>query len=155
MSRKTFSDPLDLAMRSVESLQHVARTLQKHAAGLGQPDLASAPVDQHDAEIAFELRDLPAERGLRDREPRGGTAEMQFLGDGNEIDQSPEIHDVVAVGHGQPGACSRASADAAWGSCRVWYRVVIGADRDDWSSGKTGRRSPDCQLSAGMTPPPA
>ncbi|MGN1290335.1 MAG: hypothetical protein ACI4XG_27665, partial [Bradyrhizobium sp.] len=56
-----------------------------------------------------------------------------------EIDQSPEIHDVVAIGHGQLDVCPRASEEAAARAGRVWCGVVISARsrrwflREDWA----------------------
>ena len=57
--------------------QHAARRRQRHP--------ARRPGQERDAELALERADPLAERRLRHVQARGGTPEMQFLRDGDEV----------------------------------------------------------------------
>jgi hypothetical protein len=48
-------------------------------------------VEELDAELPLELADLLAERRLRDLEALRRAAEVQLLGDGDEVAQPPEV----------------------------------------------------------------
>src|SRR6185312_2860820 len=74
--------------------EHAPGLLEHRGSGIGQGDLARGPVQQVDAELLLELANLLADRGLGDVEALGGTAEMQLLGDGDEIPQVPKLHGV-------------------------------------------------------------
>ena len=51
----------------------------------GQPDFTLRSIKQLDAKSFFQLADLLAQRRLADMQAYCGTAEMQFLGDGDQI----------------------------------------------------------------------
>jgi len=59
--------------------------LEERLPGGGQLDLPAGASEQFCAEGALELSDLVAQRRLGDVEPRGGTAEVELLGDGQEV----------------------------------------------------------------------
>jgi hypothetical protein len=61
------------------------RFLEEHLPGGGELDLAAGAHEQLGAEGALELADLGAQRRLGDVQPRGGTAEVELLGDGQEV----------------------------------------------------------------------
>ena len=49
-------------------------------------------VEQPRTELQLEVLDVLGEGWLRDVEPFGGAAEMQFLGDGNEAAERSQVH---------------------------------------------------------------
>ena len=51
----------------------------------GQRDAAGRAVDEQDAELALQTPELLADGGLHDVQPLGGTAEVQLLGDRDEV----------------------------------------------------------------------
>ena len=58
----------------------------------GEPDVPRRAVEELQAEFAFEPGDLLTDRGLDDVQPLGGPAEVEFLGDGDEVPQLPQLH---------------------------------------------------------------
>src|SRR4030095_7088549 len=46
-------------------------------------------------ELGFERSDLPGKRGLRDRQTRRGTAEIERFGHGDEVAQMTELHRIM------------------------------------------------------------
>ena len=44
------------------------------------------------AEFIFEVTNLPAQRRLRNVQPRGGPCHILFLGDGHEVTKVSEFH---------------------------------------------------------------
>ncbi len=69
-----------------------ART-QEHGPGRGQLDLALVAQQQRRADLLLELADLLAQRRLGHVQALRGTAEVQLLGDGDEVAQVAELHD--------------------------------------------------------------
>jgi hypothetical protein len=65
-----------------------------HPTGLGQRDATAVAVEQGDAEAPLHLCDRPRQRWLGDAETLGRPAEVQFLGDGDEV---PELADLQHV----------------------------------------------------------
>jgi hypothetical protein len=55
-------------------------------------------VEELAAELRLEAPDLRGERGLGDVEPLGAAAEVQLLGDGQEVPEMPELelHELAA-----------------------------------------------------------
>ena len=49
------------------------------------------------AQLAFEVADLLGERRSSEVEPLCGSPEVQFLGDGDEVGQLPELHPIDAT----------------------------------------------------------
>ena len=72
--------------------QHVPRLLEQGGARDGELDAARAAVEELDPELLLESAHLLAYGGLRDVQPIGGAAEVQFLGDGDEVPQMPELN---------------------------------------------------------------
>ena len=54
-------------------------------AGFGEADGAGRAVEEQDVQLAFEAGDLLTHAGLADTELLGGAAEVQHLGDGDEV----------------------------------------------------------------------
>jgi hypothetical protein len=77
---------------AVEARDDRAGLGQEQPAGLGQLDAAVGAVEQPRADRFLQRADLLAERWLGDAEPFGGAAEVQFLGDGDEIVQLAQFH---------------------------------------------------------------
>lgn len=61
-----------------------------------QLDATGGAVEQPDAEAVLQPADVAAERLLRDEEPLGGAAEVQFLRHDDEVPQQPDLE---VVGH--------------------------------------------------------
>jgi hypothetical protein len=72
-------------------LSAAARAEQPDAVA-GERDPAGGPFQQPHPELALEPGDLLADRGLHHRQPLGGPAEVQLLGDGDEVPQLAELH---------------------------------------------------------------
>ena len=72
--------------------EDAADLVEERAARGGELDAAVGAVEQHDVQLALELADLLAERGLRDAQARRGAAEMQLLRDGQEVAEVAELH---------------------------------------------------------------
>jgi hypothetical protein len=65
---------------------------QQPFAGGGEPHRAPAAVEQLDAEPALEPLHLLAHRRLHDVQAVGRPAEVQLLGDGDEVRELPQLH---------------------------------------------------------------
>ncbi len=85
-----FGDPLDGLGGALGELEDASRIGQEGDAGGGESDRAGGAVDELHAELAFELLDLAAQRRLGHVKAFGGTAEVQFLRDGDEAGQPGE-----------------------------------------------------------------
>jgi hypothetical protein len=72
-------------------LADAAAPLEQDAAGLGELD-AAATNEQLHPELSLEGEDLLAERRPADLEALGGPAEVQLLGDGDEVAQLSKLH---------------------------------------------------------------
>jgi hypothetical protein len=59
----------------------------EHPTGFGQPDPAARTVEELDAQLLLQSPHLLAQRGLGDVLALRGPAEMQLLGDGQEVTQ--------------------------------------------------------------------
>jgi hypothetical protein len=90
----------DLAAAGAARRAHGALRVREHPAHLveermprgGELDAAVRAMEQVDAELAFELSDLLAERRLRHVQARRGAAEVQLLRDGQEVAEVAELH---------------------------------------------------------------
>ena len=69
--------------------EEAAPFIEKEGAGRGEPDLPAGPIEQPDTELLLEGPDLLAEARLRHAEAVGGAAEVELLGDGDEIADEP------------------------------------------------------------------
>ena len=77
--------------RRLGLVEQAAGFVEQHAPGLGELDAALGADQQRRADLALESADLHAERRLREVEPPGGAAEMQFLGDGHEVAKAAQV----------------------------------------------------------------
>jgi hypothetical protein len=82
-----FPKPLDLAQQRSPSFRH-------RGAGVGDPDLARAAVEEPHAQLFLELPDLRAQHLLRNALTRCRAREVELLGDGDRIAK------VAQLGHG-------------------------------------------------------
>ena len=78
--------------RDVELGQHRPGVAQERLAGGGQLDPAAGAVQQPAAELLLEPADLLAQRRLGDVQAGRGAAEVQLLGDGDEVTQLAKFH---------------------------------------------------------------
>ena len=67
------------------------RLLEERLPGGGELNLAAGAHEQLRAEGALELADLVAQRRLGDVEPRSGAAEVELLGDGQEVTKQARL----------------------------------------------------------------
>jgi hypothetical protein len=58
---------------------------------------AAVPVEQACTEDAFQGLDLLRQRWSGNAQPRGGPAEVEFLGYGHEVAQLPELHKLIVA----------------------------------------------------------
>ena len=65
--------------------------MQEYPPGFGQGDITRGAQQQHRVELALEPFDRPAQCRLGDMQALGGAAEMQILGDGDEIAQMMQL----------------------------------------------------------------
>src|SRR5829696_2119520 len=84
----------DMDDRRFGLVEQAAAVVEQHATGLGELDAALGADQQRRADLSLEGADLHAERRLREVEPPGGAAEMQFLGDGHEVAKAAQVRRV-------------------------------------------------------------
>ena len=72
--------------------QRAARVVEKGVAGAGQFDAAVVALEQRGADLGLEALDAAAERRGADVAEFGGAAEMQALGQGDEVLQGARVH---------------------------------------------------------------
>src|ERR1700733_3575299 len=72
---------LDRLHGLLRALQHRPRFDEENLPGVGEPDGFRLMLEERNAEFAFEVADLPAERRLRNVEARGGARDVLFFGD--------------------------------------------------------------------------
>ena len=92
--------------RMLDATEDVLRLAQEDAAGVRQRHVMTAPIEERDANLRFELPDLLAERRLRGVQPGGGAREVQLVGHRHEVPQMPQFHPERLDGDGeesQPG----------------------------------------------------
>lgn len=80
----------DALLNALVSGLHV---LAQQGAGRGERHLAAGPLEQRDTEPALQLLDRLTHPGAADAQPLGRTAEVQFLGQGQEDLDLPPFHD--------------------------------------------------------------
>ena len=68
------------------------RLLHEHAAGFGELDLALGAVKELHLQLFFELADLVAERRLAQMQPFRGAAEVQRVGQHDDVAEVPQLH---------------------------------------------------------------
>ena len=71
--------------------EYFLRPRQQPAALSGQPDAASAAIEEGLADDVFELLDLHRDRRLRPADARGGPAQRARIGDGDESAQQSDV----------------------------------------------------------------
>jgi len=72
--------------------QDDARFLHEHAARFGELDLTLGAVEELDPKLFFELPDLMAERRLTEMQPIGGAAEVERLGQRDDVAKVSQLH---------------------------------------------------------------
>jgi hypothetical protein len=89
----------------VGGLDSLAGLGQQGPAGLGQLDAPAADEQLH-AQLPLQGLDLGAERWLGDAQPLGGSAEVQLLGDGDEVAKMSKLHvPTFCAGGRAPAPC--------------------------------------------------
>jgi hypothetical protein len=79
--------------RACRLSQRRSRFDKERSARVRQEDAAARPMEEGNAEIAFEYADLLTQRWLRDvKAPRGST-EVALFSHGDEVPEVPELHD--------------------------------------------------------------
>jgi hypothetical protein len=74
-----------------------ARVLDEAAACFGQLNAARQSAEQLHPKFALKCPDLMAERWLLNAEPLGGTGDVPFLSDGDEIAKMTKLHAISLV----------------------------------------------------------
>ena len=77
--------------RPVDVRQDLPRVDQQHRTGRAQPHVVGGPFQQDDIQFPFQPLQLLTQRGLADVFAGRGPAEMQLLGQGNEVTQLPKL----------------------------------------------------------------
>ena len=85
-------DAPGLARRVLDRVEDLPRPDQERLAGRGQLDLALVAQQQRRADLLLELADLLAQRRLGHVQALGRAAEVQLLGDDDEVAQVAELH---------------------------------------------------------------
>ena len=70
--------------RHLQLLQELERLRKEQCADLRELDFALGPLEEVNAELLFELPDLPAQRRLRHAQALGRPREVQLFGDSDE-----------------------------------------------------------------------
>jgi hypothetical protein len=78
--------------RVVELRQHRAGIRDEGATGIGQFDAARLSMKKLHIELAFDCLDALTERRLLHSQPLGGSRDVAFLGNGDEIPEMPQLH---------------------------------------------------------------
>jgi hypothetical protein len=78
--------------RLLEPRQDLPRFLQKCMPGLGQRQMPLGAMEQRHAQFLLERTNLHRQRRLRDMQFLRGPAEVQFLGNHDEIAQVAQFH---------------------------------------------------------------
>jgi hypothetical protein len=121
--------------------EHPPRRLGEHPAGLGEP--GRTPFEQPDAQLAFKVANLPAERRLRHVQPLGGALEPAFVGDRDDVPHETQLDHHVP--HGMRPFCRRAFLDC------VAVRVAVGMKDGDGRVGATGQDEVMDRIGAAIT----
>ena len=82
----------DLVARVVELREDRAGLLQEEAPRLREPDAPPVPFEQRRAQLVLDRLDLLAERRLAHVQAARGPAEVELLGDGDEVAQLADVH---------------------------------------------------------------
>ena len=76
----------------VDGRENFDGPIVERPAAVGQPDLAARAVEDRPAQLALELDDLLAQRGLRDEALFGGPREILELGHRHEVAELMQFH---------------------------------------------------------------
>ena len=93
-ARVAGAGPLRSQRRGGHRVQRGARLPAEYPAGLGQRDCAAGPLEQGDAQPAFQLPDRLGQCRLRDAQPGRGAAEVKLVGHREEVRQFPSLEPV-------------------------------------------------------------
>jgi hypothetical protein len=86
------ADSLGFSDRDLAIFQNPSGVHQERLAGRRQRDSLASSLEQFDAQLAFQIVDLLAERRLRNIKPVGRVSEVQFLGGSNKVFKMAELH---------------------------------------------------------------
>jgi hypothetical protein len=75
-------------------VEGAARLRQQHAAGVRQPHLARGPLEQRCVKLALQGANGDRQRRLDEVQAPGGPGEVPLLGDGDEVLQMPQFHNL-------------------------------------------------------------
>ncbi len=78
--------------RGARAREDVLCLFEEARAGVSQSDLPARAGEETDAEFLLQAADGERQRRLRDRQPARGPAEVQFLGQRDEVAQRAEFH---------------------------------------------------------------
>ena len=70
---------------------------EQRLASRGKRHGPAVPVEQACTEVTFQGLDLLRQRWSGNAQPRRGPAEVEFLGDGHEVAQLAQFHDVIVA----------------------------------------------------------
>jgi hypothetical protein len=78
--------------RLASALQNSTRLVEKDPTSIRESDRFCAMAEKRDAELIFEVANLPAQRGLRNVKPRGCTSHVLLFSDRDEVSQVAQFH---------------------------------------------------------------
>jgi hypothetical protein len=94
-TRPSERDARGLLPRTSDLIEDLSRVREIGPARGRQRHLVVFAGEHREAELLFQLLNLPAQRRLRHVETFSRAAEMQFLGDGHEIAKMSQLHIVA------------------------------------------------------------
>ena len=83
--------------RFTGSLHNRAGFREKDFPSFGEPHGLRAMVEKRNAQLVFEVANLPAQRRLRNMKPRGCTRHVLLFSDGDEVSQVAEFHSESSI----------------------------------------------------------
>ena len=93
-----FAKGVDVPLRNLQPLEHLARVHEKAHAGGRQRDPPTVAVQERRAQPLFERADLPAQRRLRDAQGLGRARERAAFRDLDEVPDLAQLHPAAARG---------------------------------------------------------
>ncbi len=83
---------LDRSHRFLRPPQDRAGLFQKQPPRRCQPDRLRPALQEHDAQLALQIPNLPTQRRLRDVQTMGSPGDVLFLRDRNEVPEVTQFH---------------------------------------------------------------
>jgi hypothetical protein len=81
------------ASQVIGLLEQRADVREQLRTGRGEGDGPAVAVEKRHAKVPFERLDLLGQRRPSDQQPGRGPAEVQLLGDGDEVSELAQLHD--------------------------------------------------------------